>query len=168
MFTKERGERSTTLPTVANRAVATGRRPAGEKRTLRNPERSPGSSSWHPWEHAHRDGTTRSASPWGWGHHHISLIHSHLAPLLPAISCPSHATPDLSQASWSTQLLLVPKHHLTEHLGLASPAPNPPGARVCSLPPFPSQGPRDAVSGRVQIQSQRCQQNLWAVPLLGK
>lgn len=162
LFMKRRGERRTAPPAVASRAAATGRRPAGGKGTLRNPERSlaqaagiPGSSPFLPTGLAHRDGTGRSA----WGDHHISVTHSRL-PL------PCH--PDLSYASWSPQLLLVPKHRLAEHPGLASPAPNPPGARLCSFPPLPVQGPRDAVSGRVRIQSQRCQRKLWAVPLPGK
>lgn len=162
LFMKRRGERRTAPPAVASRAAATGRRPAGGKGTLRNPERSlaqaagiPGSSPFLWTGLAHRDGTGRSA----WGDHHISVTHSRL-PL------PCH--PDLSYASWSPQLLLVPKHRLAEHPGLASPAPNPPGARLCSFPPLPIQGPRDAVSGRVRIQSQRCQRKLWAVPLPGK
>lgn len=118
LFMKRRGERRTAPPAVASRAAATGRRPAGGKGTLRNPERSlaqaagiPGSSPFLSTGLAHRDGTRRSA----WGDHHISVTHSRL-PL------PCH--PDLSYASWSPQLLLVPKHRLAEHPGLASPAPN--------------------------------------------
>lgn len=153
LFMKRRGERRTAPPAVASRAAATGRRPAGGKGTLRNPERSlaqaagiPGSSPFLSTGLAHRDGTGRSA----WGDHHISVTHSRL-PL------PCH--PDLSYASWSPQLLLVPKHRLAEHPGLASPAPNPPGTRLCSFPPLPVQGPRDAVSGESESSPRGASEN---------
>lgn len=86
LFMKRRGERRTAPPAVANRAAATGRRPAGGKGTLRNPERSlaqaagiPGSSPFLSTGLAHRDGTGRSA----W----VTITS-----VSPTAACPSHAT----------------------------------------------------------------------------